>query len=162
MEKSIVTKPIVMKNMMKQQNKKGELSRFTETKDKKFAIRPRDADDGVSDPELQTYSPDLYIKIGVPVVDSPLSKFIEMGIIVKSEEAEEKPGYTPYRFFRPLIDSINYTKTGNPRRSEYVESKKGEKAINENDCLKFGEAMGLAMRYGEMDFIIQHLEQRVF
>lgn len=145
-------------------------NRFTIINNRNFAIRPRDADipeddsEDQPDPEEQTYSPDLYIKNGFHLDESsPLYKFINMGLIVESTNADYKEGYTAYRFFRPLVDSINFDDNG-------IERKKGMKLKplnpnkpdpeirNENDCLKFGEAMGIAMRYGDIDYVIRHLQ----
>ena len=128
-----------------------------------FAIRPR-LDPGKAYPEKQTYSHDLYIKTGFHLDESsPLKKFIDMGLIVESTNASPKKGYTAYTFFRPLVDSINYDENGDDRLDD-MEVKPLNPHIpdpeikNENDCLKFGEAMGIAIRYGNIDNVINHLQ----
>ena len=139
-------------------------NRFTIINNRNFAIRPRDANKPKDDPEEQTYSPDLYIKNGFLLDESsPLYKFINMGLIVESTTADNKEGYTAYRFFRPLVDSINFDDNG-LKRKKGMEAKplnphiSDPKIRNENDCLKFGEAMGIAMRYGDIDYVIRHLQ----
>ena len=129
-----------------------------------FAIRPRDPDRKDEVPEEQTYSHDLYIKNGFLLDESsPLYKFINMGLIVESTTADNKEGYTAYRFFRPLVDSINFDDNG-LKRKKGMEAKplnphiSDPKIRNENDCLKFGEAMGIAIRYGNIDDVINHLQ----
>lgn len=135
--------------------------RFTTINKGNFAIRPRDGDDG-NDPEEQTYSPDLYIKDGFVLDESsPLKKFMNIGLIVESSSVPTKTGFTAHRFFRPLVDSMNYDENDNERHEALKPKKKSkpDPAIsNENDCLKFGEAMGIAIRNGEMDYVIDHLQ----
>jgi hypothetical protein len=141
-------------------NRKG---RFTTTNNGSFAIRPRDGDDG-NDPEEQTYSPDLYIRGDVVIDEStPLGQLIKMGLIVDSTSVakHKKSGYKSFKFFRPLVDSINYDENDDPRDEPLTPVKKRKpdtETKNENDCLKFGEAMGIAMRSGEMNYVINHLQ----
>ena len=131
-----------------------------------FAIRPR-LDPGKAYPEKQTYSHDLYIKNGFHLDESsPLKKFIDMGLIVESTNASPKKGYTAYRFFRPLVDSINYDENGDDRPDDMevkpLNPNEPDPIIkNENDCLKFGEAMGIAIRSGDIDYVIRHLQTDV-
>jgi len=133
---------------------------FTIINNKIFAIRPRY--NGVIEPEKQTYSDDLYIKEGFELDESsPLYKFINIGLIVESTDAEPKKGYTAYTFFRPLVDSINYDENDDSREiplKPLNPHKPDPEIRNENDCLKFGEAMGIAIRNGEMNYVINHLQ----
>jgi len=128
-----------------------------------FAIRPI-KEPRVDEPEKQTNSHNLYIKNGFDLVESsPLKKFMNMGLIEESTNAEPKKGYTAYTFFRPLVDSITYDESNN-EREEGMEvkplypTKPDPEIRNENDCLKFGEAMGIAIRNGEMNYVINHLQ----
>ena len=142
--------------------------RYTKIKGENFIIRPRDADETddseQDDPEEQTYAPELYIKndFSFPVdKESPLQKLIHMGLIIQSDTEYTPEGYTGYKFFQPLVDSINYYKNGNPRKNPAIpkDPENPDPIVrNDNDCLKFGEAMGIAMRSGAMNFVMNHLQ----
>jgi hypothetical protein len=142
------------------------IGRFTIINNGKFAIRPRDSYDD-NDPEEQTYSPDLYIKEGFELEldeSSPLKKFMNMGLIVEYTNAPPKKGFTAYRFFRPLEDSMNFSKSGKVLKTALkpmVPDEPDPIIKNENDCLKFGEAMGIAIRSGDIDYVIRHLQTDV-
>jgi hypothetical protein len=137
--------------------------RFTITRSGLFAIRPRDGDDG-NDAEEQTYSPHLYINTRAVIDESsPLGKLIKMGLIVDSTSGDKhkKSGYKSFKFFRRLVDSINYDENDDPRDDPLKPKKRSKPdpdTKNENDCLKFGEAMGIGMRSGEMNYVINHLQ----
>jgi len=138
-------------------------NRFTFTFPRKqMAIRPRDGDKGPDYAEQQTYSPDLYIKDDFVIDETtPLYQMIQSGIIVVSPNESEIPGYKVYRFFRELEDSINYDENGDEIDEPIVPKKrKNQDKIDhvENDCLKFAEALGIAIYYGDMDYLITHLQ----
>jgi len=153
-------KPV--KPVMKKMYRTG---RFTITTNNKFAIRPEDGtieEDGTeNDPEEQTSSPYLYIKKGLVLVDSsPLAKLKAMGLIIESNTEFTKTNYTAYQFHRELLDTINYDKNGialSRTKKPRYEDRPDPKIYNENDCLKFGEAMAIAMRSGNMDYVVRHL-----
>jgi len=70
-------------------------------------------------------------------------------------------GFTAYRFFRPLEDSMNFSKSGKVLKTALkpmIPDKPDPIIKNENDCLKFGEAMGIAIRSGDIDYVIRHLQ----
>lgn len=134
---------------------------YTTTTNNKFAIRPL-AEEG-DEPDANTYSPDLYIKNDVVLDESsPLVKLMKMGLIVKSSTEFTKKNYTAYQFFRPLLDTINYDEEGTSHtKKPRFEKRPDPKIYTENDCLKFGEAMAIAMRDGNMDYVINHLRTDV-
>ena len=137
------------------------IGNFTTTTNNKFAIRPLAEED--DEPDANTYSPDLYIRNDVVLDESsPLVKLMKMGLIVKSSTKFTKKNYTAYQFFRPLLDTINYDKEGTSHtKKPRFEKRPDPKIYNENDCLKFGEAMAIAMRDGNMDYVINHLRTDV-
>lgn len=147
-----------VKPVMQKMNRNGY---FTTTTNNKFAIRPLAHEKG-DEPDANTYSPDLYIKNGVVLDESsPLVKLMHMGLIVESSTAEPKKNFTAYRFFRPLLDTINYNKKGKKlnRPLQPIDPYHPNSEIkNENDCLKFGEAMAIAIRSGNMEYVIHHLQ----
>ena len=137
---------------------------FTTTTNNKFAIRPFiDASGNVID--IHTYSPDLYIRNDVVLDESsPLVKLMKMGLIVESSTKFTKKNYTAYQFFRPLLDTINYDKEGkelSPAKKPRFEKRPDPKIYTENDCLKLGEALDIAMRSGNMEYVINHLQTDV-
>ena len=136
---------------------------FTTTTNNKFAIRPLAEED--YKPDANTYSPDLYIRNDVVLDESsPLVKLMKMGLIVKSSTEFTKKNYTAYQFFRPLLDTINYDEEGTKlsrAKKPRFEERPDPKIYTENDCLKFGEALAMAMRSGNMKYFINHLQTDV-
>jgi len=88
----------------------------------------------------------LYVLKDYPLHESPLTNFIEDGLIVLIEKevklhltVQKKMKinyYDRYTFFRDLLDKRKYV-NGVPR------TKAKEYKLNENDCLKFGECLTL-------------------
>ena len=90
-----------------------------------FAIKPVHLKDEL--PEFQTTSNELYIEHGT-VFDGPLNTLIQSGLLTHlgNIELPNQKTYAKYEFYRELMDD----------RSE-----DDEKAVNENDCLKFAESI---------------------
>jgi len=122
-------------------------------KDGDFAIITEKPDED-SLREFQTYSKSLFIKDQFLIEPSSvLYKLIHLGLIVPSGEKKIFNGfsYTGYQFFRPLSDKRVFDSDGKliGEESDYV---------NENDCLKFAEAMSIASLYGSTkNDVLSHL-----
>jgi hypothetical protein len=116
--------------------------KYTYTKDRIFAIEPV-ADNPDNEPEVQTTSNKLYVQATYPIDPaSALASLINNGIIVKKGNAnlgtKTKPkNYDIYEFYRLLRDERLYDGNGN-LVNEF------DSAVNENDCLKFGECLTFA------------------
>jgi len=115
--------------------------KYTFTKDRIFAIEPvAEAD---NEPEVQTTSNKLYVQTTYPIdPTSALASLINNGIIVKKGNAnlgtkKAPKNYDIYEFYRLLRDERVYDGNGN-LVNEF------DAAINENDCLKFGECLTFA------------------
>ena len=133
------------------------IGNFIFTKNYDIAINPT---------KVTTDSEYLYIKDGFVInTDSPLFKLIEGGFImqdgtenitiVRSSRTtpETVYKYNKYKFFRPLKDYREFTtnaKTGEIQTNE---------AINENDCLKFGECLTIASQTNDISFFDKQIEQ---
>lgn len=137
---------------------------YTFTKDRLFAIKPVTVGDEDDELEDQTYSNKLFIRQDYTIDEnSPLSKLISVGIIVKEPNTKhisnvktkrkhngstkrktiktpvdnQNTAYDVYTFYRPLIDNRTYDEDRNPDYDDDV-------AINENDCLKAAECLTIA------------------
>ena len=115
--------------------------KYTFTKDRIFAIEPVAEPD--NEPEVQTTSNRLYVQTTYPIdPTSALASLINNGIIVKKGNVnlgtKTKPkNYDIYEFYRLLRDERVYDGNGN-LVNEF------DAAVNENDCLKFGECLTFA------------------
>jgi len=104
--------------------------------------------------EFQTYSKSLFIKDQFLIEPSSvLYKLIHLGLIVPSGEKKIFNGfsYTGYQFFRLLVDKRVFDSNDKliGEESDYV---------NENDCLKFAEAMSIACLYDSTkNDVLSHL-----
>lgn len=130
------------------------------TKDHNIAILP-------SKKTTTTDSEYLYIKDDFNIdTDSPLSKLIKGGFIVKQDSPEKITivrssrttpetvyEYNKYKFFRPLID---YREFVTNTTTDEIES---DEAINENDCLKMSECLTIATQTQDIQFFNKQIEQ---
>jgi hypothetical protein len=123
-------------------------------KDGDFAIITEKPDED-SLREFQTYSKSLFIKDQFLIEPSSvLYKLIHLGLLVPSGEKKIFNGfsYTGYQFFRPLVDKRVF----DPKTEKLI----GEESdyVNENDCLKFAEAMSIACLYDSTKYdVLSHL-----
>jgi hypothetical protein len=130
---------------MSQFKKAGE---YVVMADGAFAICPEKVDGFV--PFAHRDSIELYIRCGLQLVDSPLKQLIEDGFIVEDGKLykivrrvgglDTVSKYHKYTFFRPLVDKRKYL--------AYRQPVEDGRSINENDCLKFAEAISIAANTG--------------
>jgi hypothetical protein len=96
----------------------------------------------------------LYVLKDYPLHESPLTHFIEDGLIVLEEKdvklhltVQKKMKinyYDRYTFYRDLLDKRKYV-NGVPK------TKAKEYKLNENDCLKFGECLTLVNQTRDLE-----------